>query len=42
MILEVYCEEITEEIKEEMSFLYKIGVNADELEYLIRLKFNKK
>ena len=42
MIQEIYCEEMPEEIREEISFLYKIGITAEELNYLITLKLNRK
>ncbi len=42
MISEIYCDELSEEVKEEMSFLYNVGITAEELDYLIRLKLSKK
>lgn len=42
MTSEIYCGELSEEAREEISFLYKMGITADELDYLIRLKLGKK
>jgi hypothetical protein len=42
MITNIFSKEIPDEVKEEISFLYKIGVNAEELDYLIRTKIKKR
>ena len=39
---EIYCEEIPEDLKKEMSLLYDIGVGVEELDYLITIKLNRK
>ena len=42
MSQEIYNDEISEDILKEISLLYKIGVNAEELDYLINIKLNRK
>jgi len=37
----LYLDEIPENAKEEISLLYKLGVEIEELEYLIRVKFRE-
>ena len=35
----LYLEEIPEQLKEEIVFLYNLGISIDDLEYLIQRKF---
>lgn len=37
----LYLDGVPEDTKEEISLLYKIGVEIEELEYLIRVKFRE-
>lgn len=38
----LYLEEIPEDAKEEILFLYHLGIEIEELEYLIRVKLREK
>lgn len=42
MSQETYSCEIPEDIKKEITFLYNIGVDVEELDYLITIKMNGK
>ena len=37
----LYLDEIPEDAKEEISFLYSLGVEIEELEWLIKVKFRE-
>ena len=37
----LFLEGIPQDVKEEISILYNLGVEIDELEYLIRIKFRE-
>ena len=37
----LYLDGVPEDTKEEISFLYELGVEIEELEYLIRVKFRE-
>ncbi len=39
---EMYSEEVSEDVKKEIGFLYDIGVSVEELDYLLTLKMNRK
>ena len=38
----LYLEGISEDAKEEILFLYKLGIEIEELEYLIRVRLREK
>lgn len=38
---EIYLDDIPESAQEEISFLYKIGIGIEDLEYLISLKMRE-
>jgi len=38
---ELFLEGVSDDVKEEILMLYKIGVEIEELEYLIRVKFKE-
>lgn len=42
MTSKIYCDEMSEEIKEEVNFLYKVGITPEELNYLIGLKLKRR
>jgi len=38
---ELYLEEMSEDAREEISFLYKLGVEIEELEFMIKVKLRE-